>query len=94
MEEGCTPTCATMTKAESKSSRTHVAGVHFFTTRQIAINILGSPELEAIVDCAGGTIDKSKGTYLKILSYVYETSSKFTTLYTRSVTVFSFTYDE
>ncbi len=45
----------------------------FAASRLLAIDLLGCAEFKAFADCAGGTIDKSKGKYVKLLPAVYKT---------------------
>lgn len=62
-------------------------------SKQLPLELLGSPELEAFVDSAGGTVDKSKKEYLKLLPCVYESISAIVSKETDSVNVGSFTYN-
>ena len=52
-----------------------------------------SPELEAFVDCAKGSVDKSKTSYLKLLPLTYEVILELSTEETGCVRVVSFTFD-
>ncbi len=62
-------------------------------SRQLPLEIFGSAEFEAFVDCAGGTIDKSKTEYLKLFPHVYKVVSKVISKETSEVSVGCFTYD-
>ncbi len=44
-----------------------VAGVSLAASRHLPLDLLGAAEFEAFVDCFGGTVDKSKTEYVKLL---------------------------
>ncbi len=58
-----------------------------------SLHLLGAAEFEAFVDCCGGTVDKSKTEYVKLLPGVYSIVARFMAAETGSVKVGSFTYD-
>ncbi len=44
-----------------------VAGILLAASRQLPLDLLGAAQFEAFVDCCGGTVDKSKTEYVKLL---------------------------
>lgn len=64
-EDGMYAANSSMTAAESKLLRARVVAVLFVEPHQIAFDILGSADLEAVIDCSVGTFDKSKAPIFK-----------------------------
>ncbi len=77
----------------SKALVRRVAGILLVASRQLPLDLLSAPEFEEFVDCCGGTIDKSKTEYIKLLSNVYSIVARFSALETGTVNVGSFTLD-
>lgn len=48
-----------------------VCSTFMMASKQLSIDFLGSPEPEAYVNSAGGTVDNRKKKYFKLLSSVY-----------------------
>jgi len=84
---------ARATKTGSKNIVRIVCGILFAASRQVSFEALGSPELEAFVHSAGGTVSKSKSQYIKMLPDVYKIIAEIASEETGSVNVGSFTYD-
>ena len=55
----------------SKDLVQRVTGVLLAASRQLPLDLLGAAEFEAFVDCFGGTVDKSKTEYVKLLPGVW-----------------------
>lgn len=77
----------------SKDVVRRVTGILLTASRQISMDILGAPELEAFIHCCGGTVEKSKQKYVKILPSVYKSVSKRIAREKGTVKIGSFTYD-
>ncbi len=70
-----------------------VAGILLVPSRQMSLDLFRSPEFEALVDCCGCTLDKSKTEYIKLLLSAYSIVARFPVLETGTVKVCSITYD-
>ena len=73
--------------------RRRVAGILLAASKQLPMEVLGSPELEASVYCCGRSSEKSKKQYYSLVSDVYNIVAKHVAAQTDAVTVGSFTYD-
>lgn len=74
-----------MYATDSKKMKTRITGILFVATTHLSFDTLCGDELQAFVDCAGGTIDKSKSPYLSILSDLHEVVLRIFAVYTSSV---------
>lgn len=70
-----------MSAAGARKLKTRVAGILFMASQKLAVDTLGYDELDAFVDCSGGTIDRRKVPYLAILPDVYGVVSAFTSVH-------------
>ena len=59
-------------RAVSQDLKRRVAGILFIASRSISFDVLGSPQLQAMVNSAGRTLDNSKSVYLEILPDIYK----------------------
>jgi len=88
-----TETAKPTPKSVSKDLVRSVCGILLAASRQVSFDVLGSPELEAFVSSAGGTIAKSKTVYVRLLPEVYSIVADIAAKETGDVKVGSFTYD-
>lgn len=77
----------------SKTIVRRLCGLFLISSRQLSFEFLGAPELEAFVDAAGGSIDRSKSSYLALLPDAYDAIAKLSSCETEAVNVGSITYD-
>lgn len=62
-------------------------------SRQLPVDVLGSPDIEALVHFSRFSIEKIKNELVKLLPAVYETVTRKTAAETDEVRIGSFTYD-
>lgn len=77
----------------SKETRRIAAGVLMTSFLQVSIELLGQPELEPFGDCAGGSTNKSKKRYLKMLPLVFKAACEISSTVMRAALMVPFTYD-